>query len=198
MDLHWGPQGVLGGLLGPFFASLGPSVDPWVPPWGCPGPSWQHFPQFRCPKSRPRRIFHGFFNDFQEQILNFQYENSRFHTYLPIPYHNYFLSFQALQSLFPSTPPTIQASNPPMGPGGMRGAFRRPSVRRAGRAQRRNLPVLLRLFKLLSSSSSLHAFNFLLQSLSSIFCIVFGCLGRLFLPSIILPIGLRIPPGPSP
>ena len=131
MDLHWGPQGVLGGLLGPFFASLGPSGDPWVPPWGCPGPSWQHFPQFRCPKSRPRRIFHGFFNDFQEQILNFQYENSRFHTYLPIPYHNYFLSFQALQSLFPSTPPTIQASNPPMGPGGMRGAFRRPLVRRA-------------------------------------------------------------------
>ena len=75
----------------------------------------------------------------------------------------------------------------------MRGAIRRPSVRRAGCAQRRNLPVLLPLFKLLSSSSSLHAFNFLLQFLSSIFCIDFGCLGRLFLPSIILPIGLRIP-----
>ena len=79
----------------------------------------------------------------------------------------------------------------------MRGAFRRPSMRRARRAQRRNLPVLLRFFKLLSSSSSLHAFNFLLQFLSSIFCIDFGCLGRLFLPSIILPIGLRIPPDRS-
>ena len=79
----------------------------------------------------------------------------------------------------------------------MRGAFRRPSVRRARFAQRRNLPVLLRIFKLLSSSSSLHAFNFLLQFLSSIFCIDFGCLGRLFLPSIILPIGLRIPPDRS-
>ena len=80
----------------------------------------------------------------------------------------------------------------------MRVAFRRPSVRRAGRAQRRNLPVLLPLFNLLSSSSSLHAFNFLLQFLSSIFCIVFGSLGRLFLPSIILPIGLRIPLFQSP
>ena len=77
----------------------------------------------------------------------------------------------------------------------MRGAIRRPSVRRARRAQRRNLPLLLRIFKLLSSSSSLHPFNFLLQFLSSIFCIVFGSLGRLFLPSIILPIGLRIPLG---
>ena len=82
-------------------------------------------------------------------------------------------------------------------PAGLIAQVRRPSVRGAGRAQRRNLPVLLRLFKFSSSSSSLHAFNFLLQSLSSIFCIDFGCLGRLFLPSIILPIGLRIPPGPS-
>ena len=80
----------------------------------------------------------------------------------------------------------------------MRGAIRRPSVRRARYAQRRNLPVLLRIFKLLSSSSSLHAFNFLLQFLSSIFCIVFGSLGRLLLPSIILPIGLRIPLFQSP
>ena len=154
MDLYWGPQGVLGGLLGPFFASLGPSGDPWVPPWGCPGPSWQHFPQFRCPKSRPRRIFHGFFNDFQEQILNFQYENSRFHIYLPIPYQYYFLSFQALQSLFPSTPPTIQASNPPIGPGGMRGAFRRPPGAACWTCAAKELA---------SSSSSLQALVFIFK-----------------------------------
>ena len=61
---------------------------------------------------------------------------------------------------------------------------RRPSVRRARCAQRRNLPVLLRIFKLLSSSSSLHAFNFLLQFLPSTFCVGFGYLGRLVLPSI--------------
>ena len=100
-----------------------------------------------------------------------------------------------------SSPPLLHPSKHPILQWGLAECAERsaaPLVRRAGRAQRRNLPVLLRLFKLLSSSSSLNAFNFLLQSLSSIFCIDFGCLGRLFLPSIILPIGLRIPPGPSP
>ena len=99
-------------------------------------------------------------------------------------------------SLQSSSYRSIQSSNMGLAECAERSAD--PLVRRAGRAQRRNLPVLLRIFKLLSSSSSLHAFNLLLQSLSSIFCIVFGSLGRLFLPSIILPIGLRIPPSPSP
>jgi hypothetical protein len=151
MGSCWGPEGVLGGLLGPFFASLGPSGDPWVPPWGCPGPSWQHFPQFRCPKSRPRRIFHGFFNDFQEQILNFQYENSRFHTYLPIPYHNYFLSFQALQSLFPSL---LQPSKHPILQWGLAECAERSAAPRVGVLDSRSEGTCQ--FFFVSSSSCLH------------------------------------------
>ena len=59
-------------------------------------------------------------------------------------------------------------------PGAWICAVRRPSVRRAGRAQRRNLPVLLPLFELLSSSSSLDAFNFLLQFFALILAVLEG------------------------
>ena len=82
-------------------------------------------------------------------------------------------------------------------PAGSIGEVRRPPVRRARCAKRRNLPVLLRFFNFFSSSSSLHAFKLFLQFLCSTFCIVFGSLGR-FSPLHILPIGLIHPPGQSP
>ena len=68
----------------------------------------------------------------------------------------------------------------------MRGAFRRPTG--CGVLDEpKSLPVLLRLFNFLFSSSSLHAFNLFLQFPSSTFRIVFGCLGSLFPPSISSP-----------
>ena len=91
------------------------------------------------------------------------------------------LRLESHQVLLSSKPPRIG-----FGDGGMRGAFRRPRVRRA-----RPPPRFCQFF-FVSSTSCLHlqafpSFNFLLQFLSSFFCIVFGCLGSLLFPSIILP-----------
>ena len=93
------------------------------------------------------------------------------------------LRLEAHQVLLSSKPPSLQGSDL-----GTAECAERSAAPRCGVLDEpKILPVLLRLFNLLSSSSSLHAFNFFLQFLSSIFCIVFGCLGRLFLPSISSP-----------
>ena len=108
--------------------------------------------------------------------------------------NNFFITSLAplsLQSSKSSSHPIIQN-----GAGGMRVAFRRPSVRRAGRAQ-----------ELASSSSSLQLLVFIfkpscLQSFPSItvfnFLHCFWLSWKSFSPLHILPIGLRIPPGKSP
>ena len=81
-------------------------------------------------------------------------------------------------------------------PGGMREAIRRPSGRRAGRAQELAssssfLQLLVFIFKpsCLQSFPSISVFNFL-------HC--FWLSWKSFSPLHILPIGLRIPPGKSP
>ena len=113
MESCWGPGGVLGSLLGPFFASLGPSGDPWAPPGGCPVASWHHFPQFRSPKSLPG----GFFIDFsmifnkntifpiwKKQISHIPaYPISQLFLILPVP--------PITLSLHSSNHPNIQSSN---------------------------------------------------------------------------------------
>ena len=112
MGSFWGPKGVLGELLAPFVASLAPSGEPWAPHRGSPSPSWQHFSQFRSPKTPPSSIFHRFFMSFytlKHKILNMKITD--FHTDLPSTYHTYFLYFQSLQSFFPSNSPVIQASS---------------------------------------------------------------------------------------
>ena len=114
MGSYWGPKGVLGGLLGPFFASLAPSGDLWAPPWGSPRPSWLNFSQFRSPKTPPSSIFHRFSILFNEKHKIFNMKITDFHTDLPTTYHSYFLYFQSFQSFFPSNPPVIQSSKHPM------------------------------------------------------------------------------------
>ena len=112
----WRFPGPLFCLSGTFWGSLGG-------PLGLSRALLAPFSSIQVLQEPSQEDFHRFFSEFHQEILNFKYGNNRFHTYLPIPYHSYFLSFQSLQSLLPSTPPTIQASNPPMGPSGMRVAF---------------------------------------------------------------------------
>ena len=85
MGSCWGPGAVPGGLLGSFFASLGPSGDPWAPPGGCAGTSWHHFPQFRNPKSSPRRDFHQMFHDFHPKNTIFSTWKQQIFTHICLP-----------------------------------------------------------------------------------------------------------------
>ena len=119
----WVPWAFLGGfwcLFLPLWALLG---TPGYPPGAVPEPLGTIFLNLGAPRALPG-VFSSIFNDFQQtkhKISNMKITNV--HTDLPTTYHSYFLYFQSLQSLFPSNHPIIQASNPPIGPGGMRGAF---------------------------------------------------------------------------
>ena len=117
-----GPNGSLLAPSGSSWEPSGPvfplSVTLWGPLGTLSGLSWSLlglFSSIEEPQGPSQGVFYSIFINVQLQLPAFSDMKSiDFHTPLSTISHKSFLSFPSLQSLFPSNPPILQASNPPM------------------------------------------------------------------------------------
>ena len=78
MESYWGPKGILGGLLGLIFASLGPSGDPMGTLGAVQEPLGTIFINLGAPRALTGRIFNDFSLNFKIFMYFLKCEINRF------------------------------------------------------------------------------------------------------------------------